>query len=68
MSMMMSHILKFVDFTKTQKSRERNIFSSNKKINKLHITGYFMTKNTFVAEVTFNNILEQDQRQIKTCK
>ena len=41
MSMMMSHILKFVDFTKTQKSRclENVIFSSDKKIHKLHIKG-----------------------------
>ena len=36
-------------------SRERNIiFSSNKK-NWLHIKGYFMAKNTFVAKVTFKD-------------
>ena len=62
---MMSHILKFVDFTKTQKSRylERNItFSSNEKIHELHIKGYFMAKNTFVEEVTFkiSEVMEVD--------
>ena len=30
------------------------IFSSNKKIHELYIKGYFITKNSFVAEVTFN--------------
>ena len=53
MPMMTSQILKFVDFTETQKSRERNIFSSNKKIHSLHIKGYFVAKNRLVAEVTF---------------
>ena len=28
-------------------------FSSNKKINSLHIKCYFMANNSFVAEVTF---------------
>ena len=36
---MMSQISTFVDFTETQ------IFPSNKKINYLHIKGYFMAKN-----------------------
>ena len=55
--MMTSQILKFLDFTKTWKSRypenETIFFSSNKKIHYLHIKGYFMTKNTLLAEVTF---------------
>ena len=46
--MMTSQILKYVDFTKTQKSR----YLEN-KIHKLHIKGYFMAKNNFVVEVTF---------------
>ena len=33
--------------------RERNIFSSNLQIHKLHIKSYLMTKNSFLAEVTF---------------
>ena len=33
---------------------KRNInFFSNKKIQKLHIKGYFLAKNSFLAEVTF---------------
>ena len=40
--------------TKTYILRVQNIvFSSNKKIHKLHITGYFMAKNSCVADVTF---------------
>ena len=39
--------------TKIQISRERNIFSSNKKNHLLHIKGYFMARNSFVAEVAF---------------
>ena len=42
--------------TKISISRERNIlFSSNKKIHLLHIKGYFIAKNSFVAEVIFNS-------------
>ena len=55
--MMTSQILKFVDFTKTKKSRyfeNQTFFSSNKKVHSLHVKDYFMAKNTFVAEVTFN--------------
>ena len=52
MSMMMSQILKYVDFTKTQKSR----YLQNKTIiHKLHIKGYFIAKNSLVAVVTFNS-------------
>ena len=44
----------FQENTKIQMSREwRIIFSSNKKIHYLHIQGYFTTKNSFVANVTF---------------
>ena len=54
-TMMTSQILKSVDFTKTRKSSiSRTIFSWNKKILWLHIKGYFMAKNGFVVEVTFN--------------
>ena len=55
--MMTSQIFRLVDFTKTEKSRyleNETIFSLNEKNNSLHINGYFMAKNTFVAEVTFN--------------
>ena len=34
------------------------IFLSNKKIHKLYIKGYFITKNSFVAEVTFNSFID----------
>ena len=55
MCVMTSQILKFVDFTKTEKPRyfeNKTFFSSNKKIHQFHIDGYFMAKNTFAAEVT----------------
>ena len=55
MPVMTSQILKFVDFTKTEKSRYlENItfFSSNKKLNTHQ--GYFLAKNSFVVEVAFN--------------
>ena len=57
--MMTSQILNSVDFTKTQKPRyleNETIFSSKKKSLITH-KGYFMTKNSFVAEVTFKSIL-----------
>ena len=57
MSMKMSQILKFVYFTKAQKSRyfENNtLFFLQIKIHYLHIKGYFLAKNTFVAEVTLS--------------
>ena len=56
---MTSQILKFLDFTKTQKIDlvSETFFSSNKKDRLLQINGYFMAKNTFVAKVTFNNWL-----------
>ena len=57
MFMMTSQILKSVHSTRTQKSKyagERNIvFSSDKKNYQLHIKGYFIAKDCFVAEVTF---------------
>ena len=53
MCMMTSQILKSVDFTKTRKSRylenETLLFLIKK-----HIKGYFIAKNSFVAEVPFN--------------
>ena len=58
--MMTSQILKSTGFIKTQKSwylgNETLFFSSNKKIHYLHIKLYFMTKNSFVVEVTFKLI------------
>ena len=43
--------------TKISISREQNIiFSSKKKNHQLHIKRYFMTKNSFVAEVTFKGL------------
>ena len=48
--MIMLQILKSLDFTVTQNI----IFSSNKKIHQLHSKGYFIAKNRFVTEVTFN--------------
>ena len=55
MPMMTSQILKFVNFRKTQKSRYlKNVtfFLQNEKIRELHIKGYFIAKNSFVAELT----------------
>ena len=58
MTMTTSQILKFVDFTKIQKSKyfenEQIIFSSNKKIHE-YIKDYFMAKIKFEAKITFNN-------------
>ena len=53
MLMLTSQILQSANFTKTQNLERNIIFSSNKKIHELHIKGYFMKKNNFVAEVTF---------------
>ena len=57
--MMTSQILKSTGFTKTRKSRylenETLYFLQIKKIHKLHIKRCCMTKNSFVAEVTFKN-------------
>ena len=57
MSMMTYQILKSEDFTKIQKSGYLEngtfFFLSNKKIDQLQMKGSFMTKNCFVAEVTF---------------
>ena len=51
---MTSQILKFVDFTKTQKSRhlENETFFLQIKNSVITHQGYFMTKITFVVEVT----------------
>ena len=53
--MMTSQILKSVNFTKIQKSRylkNETFFLQNEKIHELHIKGYFIAKNSFVADVT----------------
>ena len=57
--MMTSQILKSAGVTKAQKSR----YLENKtlfflQIKKLHIKQYFMTKNSFVAEVTFKDFFK----------
>ena len=60
--MMMSQILKCVDFIKTQKSRyleNETYFSSNKKNHELHIKGYFIAKNSFVAEVKYCDKIQE---------
>ena len=58
MPMMTSKILKFVDFTKTQKSRhveKKTLFIL--EIKNFHITGSFMVKTSFPAEVTLRKEL-----------
>ena len=55
-----SQSLRSVDFTKTQKSlylKNAAFFLQTKKDHELHIKGYFMTNNNFVAEVTFKQTL-----------
>ena len=58
--LMMSQILKSADFTKTQKpwylENEALSFLQKKNLLITH-QGYFMTKNSFVAEVAFNVII-----------
>ena len=58
MSMMMSQILKFVNFTKTQKSRYlENVtlfFLQIKKFINYTSKATLWQKNTFVVELTFN--------------
>ena len=56
--MMTSEILKFVDFTKTRKSRYllKETFLLEIKKLLMHIKGYFMAKNSFVAEVTLKTL------------
>ena len=56
MSMMVSQILKFVNFTKNSKiviylENKISFFLQIKK--SLHIKGYFMAKKSFVVKVTF---------------
>ena len=58
MPMTTSHILKSVDFTKTQKSRylenKTRFFLQIKKIINYTSKATLLQKNSFVAEVTFN--------------
>ena len=60
MSMMTSHILEFVDLKKTQKSRylenKTLFFLQIKKFINYTSRATLWQKNTFVAEVTFNEI------------
>ena len=60
MPIMTSQIFKFVDFTKTRKSRylKNETLSSNKKIHYLHIKGSIIAGNSFVAELTFNKFIQ----------
>ena len=57
-SVTFTHILKSVDFTKTQKARylqnETLFLSQIKKLHQLGIKGQFMAKNCVVPEVTYN--------------
>ena len=57
MPLMTPQNLKFMDFTKTQKSwyleKKKLVFFQIKKINWLQIKGYYMAKNSFVADITF---------------
>ena len=61
--MMPSQILQSMDSTKTQKSRhlenESSFFPHIKKIINEQNKGYFIAKNSFVTEVTFNQISDQ---------
>ena len=61
MSIMTSQILKFVDFTKTQKSiyLETFFFLQIKKFINLRIKGYIMARNSFAAGVTFKKDLPE---------
>ena len=59
--MMTSLILKSADFTETQKSRyleNETFFLQKKKIHLLQIKGYFMTKNSFIVEVTLKSFFQ----------
>ena len=54
MQQCLSQYFEFHKSIKIQISREQSIiFYLNKKIHILHIKGYFMTKSSFVVEVTF---------------
>ena len=57
MSVMTSQILRSVGFIKSQKARhlenETSFYLQIKKNHFLHMKGYFIAKNNFVAEVTF---------------
>ena len=56
MLMMTLQILKSVGFTKTKISRTKHFFFKEKKfINYTSNATYFVTKNSFVMEVTINN-------------
>ena len=52
-----TQILKFVDLSKTRKSKclenKTFFFFSNKKIHSVYIKTYHMIKNSFLAEVDF---------------
>ena len=60
--MMASHILKYVDFTKTQKSRfleNKNFFLQIKKFIDYTSSVTLRRKNSFVAEATFNPFMTE---------
>ena len=59
----MSQISKSVDFTKTQKSR----YLDNEALFllQLHTKGYFITKNSFVAEVISNLPVDETESLLK---
>ena len=45
-------------------TRAKNIFSSNSKKYDLHIKGYFVAKNSFIAEVTFKFLISVPDSEI----
>ena len=71
MFMMTSQILKSVDFTKTQKSRyldNETLFFLQIKNPLIAHQGLLYGRNSFVAEVTFNNfLLHVSNHALKVC-
>ena len=68
--MMMSKILKFVDFTKTQRFRSQEwivTFLQTEKSTNCIFNGYFVAKSRFIAELTFNvEKIEKNPKLSKT--
>ena len=68
MPMMTSQILKFVNFSKTQKSklRTKHYFFQIKKLSRHTLKGDNAAKNLFLAEVIFNeNRLRKDLNEVE---
>ena len=60
MSMMTSQILKVFDFSKTQKSRQQNIFSSNKKYSSITHQGPLYRKKYFCSGGSLQHLTTMD--------